>query len=106
MARPVVYMHIRSRNNGIPLPTGGYTVAVQRRTPDDYRVVLCQCRKGQAYNPKLGEKIAQTKLSRGQFLVQDKPTLVTTLEGLHAKSCEGLTPRLNLEALSILNPRS
>jgi hypothetical protein len=85
--------------NGIARDNGGYTIAVRVREDNNYSVTICQCNSTQRYDPKLGEKVAAARMKRGQFFVQNKDTLVETLNTLHNKLCTGTTPRLNLDVL-------
>lgn len=94
------FVHLRARNNGVASERGGYTVAIKPRSNGMFSVSICQCNTNQRYDEKLGEKIAESRLSRGQFFVQPKADLVATLETLHNKLCIGMVPRLNLDALN------
>lgn len=93
------FIHLRVRNNGIASDKGGYTVAVARRSNGLFSVTICQCNTNQRYDERLGQKIAETRLGRGQFFVQDRKQLEDTLHLLHTKLCHGNVPRLNLDVL-------
>jgi hypothetical protein len=66
---PQEFLHLRAHTNGKPLPTGGYTVTYKRHSDGQYSVSICQCNSNQRYDEKLGEKIADMRLSRGQFFI-------------------------------------
>lgn len=91
------FVHLRTRNNGIAQPKGGYTVAAQLRDDGQWKLTICQCNSNQTYDAKLGEKVAAARMKRGQFFVQSADDLVATLTTLHAKLCTGSVPRLNLD---------
>jgi hypothetical protein len=94
------FVHLRVRVNGIPSDKGGYTIAIRDRQNGQYSVSICQCNTNQRYDEKLGEKIAEMRVNRGQFFVQDKAQLTATLSMLHEKLCSGgYVPRINLEVL-------
>jgi hypothetical protein len=93
------FVHIRVRNNGIPSDKGGYTVAIRDRQNGQYSVSICQCNTNQRYDEKLGEKIAEMRVNRGQFFVQDKEQLTATLSMLHEKLSTGTVLQLNLSVL-------
>lgn len=94
------FMHLRVRHNGVAQDKGGYTVAVKDRGNGLYSVSICQCNTNQRYDERLGEKIAEMRIGRGQFFVQDKAQLEATLQSLHEKLCTGIVPRLNLDVLN------
>ena len=99
-ANQVRFVHLRTRHNAIPQEKGGYTVAVKSRPNGSYSVSICQCNTNQRYDEKLGEKVAETRLSRGQFFVQSKDDLMATLQTLHDKLCTGdVVPKLSLDML-------
>lgn len=91
----VKFVHLRQRHNGIPSDKGGYTIAVRPRPNGSFSVSICQCNSNQRYDEKLGEKVAEQRLGRGQFFVQDKPTLLTTLSTLHSKLSTGTVLKLD-----------
>lgn len=99
MQTKVRFIHLRSRKNGVAQDRGGYTVGIKQRTNGEFSVSICQCHTNQKYNEELGEKTARERLRQGQFFVQDRTTLVDTLNTLHNKLCSGVVPRLNLDVL-------
>lgn len=95
----VKFFHLRTRNNGIATDKGGYTIAYKPRTAGEYSVSICQCNTNQRYDERLGEKIAELRLSRGQFFVQSRADFIATLNTLHAKLSGGNVVPLNVDAL-------
>ena len=93
------FVHLRSRKNGVAQDKGGYTIAIKSRANSMYAVSICQCNTNQRYDEKLGEKIAEQRLARGQFFVQDMAQVVATLNTLHNKLCTGSVPKLALDTL-------
>lgn len=98
----VAFFHIRSRVDGVPTDKGGYTVAYKQRPNGDYSVSICQCNTNQRYDEKLGEKVAEQRIGRGQFFVQSKDEFVATLNTLHNKLSSGKPIRLDTSALESL----
>lgn len=95
----VRFFHLRTRNNGIPSEKGGHTVAYKRRNDGNYSVSICQCNTNQRYDERLGEKIADMRLSRGQFFVQSRADFIATLQTLHNKLSSGTPTKLNVDEL-------
>lgn len=95
----VQFVHLRSRVNGVAADRGGYTVAVKERADGMFAITICQCNNNQRYDEKLGEKIAEMRMGRGQFFVQSHDELVASLGTLHNKLCSGAVPKLNLDVL-------
>ncbi|CAB4169829.1 hypothetical protein UFOVP1528_20 [uncultured Caudovirales phage] len=93
------FIHVRVRNNGIASDKGGYTVAIKGRVDGKYSVSICQCNTNQRYDGKLGEKIADMRINRGQFFVQSREQLDTTLNTLNQKLCTGNVLRLDTSVL-------
>ena len=100
--RDVKFLHLRQRHNGIPSDRGGYTVAIKERGNGKFSVCLCQCNTNQRYDERLGEKVAEARLGRGQFFVQDKAQLLETIQTLHSKLSTGTTVKLNTELVDSL----
>lgn len=98
-SRQSKYFHLRTRINGVAQDKGGYTVALRRRDGTSYSVSICQCNTNQKYDERLGEKVADMRISRGQFFVQERAQLITTLNTLHNKLCSGTVPKLNVDGL-------
>lgn len=97
----VTFIHLRQRNNGIAMPCGGYTIAVKKRSDGQFSIAICQCNSRQRYDAKLGEKVALSRINRGQFMVQDLATLEATLHTLHDKLSTGTLVRLHTPELDI-----
>lgn len=95
----VKFVHLRTRRNGVALDKGGYTIALKEREDGQHAVTICQCNTNQLYDARLGEKVAATRMKRGQFFVQDVAGVTQTLNTLHNKLCSGTVPRLNLDVL-------
>lgn len=99
-ANAIKFVHLRSRKNGVATDKGGYTIAIKARSNGLYSVSICQCNTNQRYDERLGEKVAEQRLTKGQFFVQDKAQVEATLNTLHTKLCTGPVPRLNLDVLA------
>lgn len=104
MPNEISFVHLRTRNNGIAQPTGGYTIACREREDKQWALTICQCNSTQTYDAKLGEKVAAARMKRGQFFVQNADDMVATLNTLHTKLCTGTIPRLNLEMVQAEQP--
>jgi hypothetical protein len=89
MVNNPMFIHLRARHDGKAKPHGGYTLAVKARPDGKCAVSICQCNTKQLYNESLGEKVAETRLGKGQFFVQDMEQLEATLRTLHDKLCTG-----------------
>ena len=96
----ITFFHLKRRINGVAQDKGGYTVAIRPRNGDLFSVSICQCNANQRYDEALGQKTAAVRLNRGQFFVQSKGELETTLTTLHHKLSEGTPVRLDLSALN------
>lgn len=93
----ISFVHLRTRNNGVAQPKGGYTVAVAVRNDGQYALTICQCNTNQVYDPKLGEKVAAGRMKHGRFFVQSKEDMIATLNTLNNKLSTGTVVRLNLD---------
>lgn len=95
----VRFFHLRSRINGIAQDKGGYTVAFKSRGNGSYSITICQCNSNQRYDERLGEKISEMRLGRGQFMVQTREDFIATLNTLHTKLSGGTPTKLNVSEL-------
>jgi hypothetical protein len=94
------FVHLRTRSNAVAQDKGGYTVAIKARPNGLFSVSICQCNTNQRYDERLGEKVAESRIGRGQFFVQSREELEATLNTLHKKLCTGNVPKLNLDTLN------
>jgi len=97
----VAFFHIRPRNNGVPSDKGGYTVAYKLRPDGKYSISICQCNTNQRYDEKLGEKVSEQRIGRGQFFVQSKQDFVQTIDTLNNKLSTGKRIRINEDAATV-----
>jgi hypothetical protein len=85
----IQYVHIRARNNGIPVDTGGFTLAVKARSDGKYSVAIAQCPSDKICAKSLGKKMASKKLSEGKYMVKELPELQELADKLAEKICTG-----------------
>jgi hypothetical protein len=102
-SKRTTFIHLRTRHNGIPSDKGGYSVAIKPRPNGLLSVSICQCNTNQRFDPKLGEKVSETRLNRGQFFVQTRAELIQTLTTLHEKLSTGAVVRLSFDELNSIS---
>lgn len=86
---PVRYVHIRRRNNGIPLDCGGCTLAVKRRQDGQFSVAVAKCPDTKKFTFKAGKGAAFAALQRGKYLVVDAEGLLDIVTKINDKNSQG-----------------